>query len=57
LKQTIADGVLQAGGRSIEELELESARVLLELLATRSKGEKGAQAAIASGGGMKNRSK
>jgi hypothetical protein len=31
--------------------------MLLELLATRSKGEKAAQAAIASRGGMKNRSK
>jgi hypothetical protein len=58
IKQTIIDGVLEeAGNRSIEELELERDRMLLELLATRSKGEKVAQAAIASGGGTQSRSK
>jgi 3-hydroxyacyl-CoA dehydrogenase len=52
VKQTITDGVLaEAGTRSIEELELQRDRMLLELLATRSKDEKAAQAAIASGGG------
>jgi carnitine 3-dehydrogenase len=58
IKQTIIDGVLEeAGNRSIEELELERDRMLLELLATRSKGEKAAQAAIASGGRTQSRSK
>jgi hypothetical protein len=47
----------EADNHSIEELELERDRMLLELLATRSKGEKAAQAAIASGGGTKSRSK
>jgi 3-hydroxyacyl-CoA dehydrogenase len=46
VKQTIMDGVLkQANGRSIEELERERDTMLLELLATRAKGEKAAQAA------------
>jgi hypothetical protein len=49
--QTIIDGVLEeAGKRSIEELELERARVLLGLLTTRPGGEKVAQAATAHGG-------
>ena len=51
VKQTIMDGVAkEAGGRSIEELERERDAMLLELLATRSKDEKVAQAAMASGG-------
>jgi 3-hydroxyacyl-CoA dehydrogenase len=53
VKQTIMDGVLkEANGRSIEELERERDTMLLELLATRAKGEKAAQAAepsVASG--------
>src|ERR1700751_1286806 len=54
-KQTITDGVLQeSNGRSIEELERERDTMLLELLATRAKGEKAAQAAEASvAGGSK----
>ena len=52
VKQTIMDGVLkEANGRSIEELERERDAMLLELLATRSKGERAAQAAIAAGHG------
>jgi hypothetical protein len=44
--QTIIDGVLkEAGNRSIEELERERDTMLLELLATRSKGEKVSKAA------------
>jgi hypothetical protein len=39
-----------AGKRSIEELELEHARVLLGLLTTRPEGEKVAQPATADGG-------
>jgi 3-hydroxyacyl-CoA dehydrogenase len=51
VKQTIIDGVLnEANGRSIEELERERDTVLLELLATRAKDDKAAQAAVASGG-------
>jgi hypothetical protein len=51
IKQTIINGVLkEAGNRSIEELERERDSMLLELLVTRSKGEKAAQAAIAGGG-------
>ena len=58
VKQTIMDGVAkEAGGRSIEELERERDTMLLELLATRSKDEKVAQAAMASGGGTQSRSK
>ena len=58
VKQTIMDGVAkEAGGRSIEELERERDAMLLELLATRSKDEKVAQAAMASGGGTQPRSK
>src|SRR5580692_7407183 len=53
VQQTIMDGVLkEANGRSIEELERERDTMLLELLATRAKGEKAAQAAepsVASG--------
>jgi 3-hydroxyacyl-CoA dehydrogenase len=42
IKQTIIDGVLsEAGDRSIEELERERDSMLLELLATRAKTEKG----------------
>jgi 3-hydroxyacyl-CoA dehydrogenase len=49
-KQTIIAGVQnEAGGRSIEELERERDAMLLELLATRTKGEKEAQAAMSSG--------
>jgi CRISPR/Cas system-associated protein Cas10 (large subunit of type III CRISPR-Cas system) len=45
VKQTIVDGVLkEANGRSIAELERERDSMLLELLATRSKGEKPAPA-------------
>ena len=51
-KQTIIDGVLkEAGKRSIEELERERDGMLLELLATRAKGDKIAEAAIAAGRG------
>jgi len=57
IKQTIIDGVLEeAGNRSIEELGRERDTMLLELLATRSKGEKAAQAAVTSGGGAKAQS-
>lgn len=46
VKQTIIDGVLkEAGNHSIEELERERDSMLLELLDTRSKGEKAAKAA------------
>src|ERR1700746_67924 len=45
VKQTIVNGVLkEANGRSIAELERERDSMLLELLATRSKGEKTAHA-------------
>src|ERR1700758_515266 len=45
VKQTIIEGALQeAGNRTIEQLEHERDEVLLELLATRSKGEKTAHA-------------
>ena len=58
VKQTIIQGVLtEAGNRSIEELERERDTMLLELLATRSKGEEAAMAAMASGGGTQTRSK
>lgn len=51
LKKQIADGTLQlAGNRSIEELERERDTMLLELLATRSKGEQAAQVAVATRG-------
>jgi len=46
VKRTIIDGVLkETNGRSIEELERERDSMLLELLATRAKGEKAAQTA------------
>lgn len=49
VKQTLLEGTLkEAGDRSIEELERERDTMLLELLATRAKDEKKAQAAIAS---------
>jgi 3-hydroxyacyl-CoA dehydrogenase len=52
VKQTIIEGVSQeANGRSIEELERERDSMLLELLATRAKGKKGAQTALAGGRG------
>jgi 3-hydroxyacyl-CoA dehydrogenase len=46
VKQTIIDGTLkEAGNRSIEELERERDTMLLELLATRARGEEAAKAA------------
>jgi 3-hydroxyacyl-CoA dehydrogenase len=52
VKQTIVDGVLkEAGERSIEELERERDTMLLELLATRAKGEKAAEAVVGAGRG------
>jgi 3-hydroxyacyl-CoA dehydrogenase len=58
IKQTIIAGVLEeVGGRSIEELEHERDAMLLELLATRSKGEKVAQAAAAGAAGTQARTK
>ena len=52
VKQAIVEGVQkEASKRSIEELEHERDSMLLELLATRAKGEKAAQAAIAAGRG------
>jgi 3-hydroxyacyl-CoA dehydrogenase len=52
VKQTIIEGVTkEANGRSIQELERERDSMLLELLATRAKGEEVAQAAIAGGRG------
>src|SRR5271165_1021751 len=54
VKRTIIMGALEeAGNRSIEELERERDSMLLELLATRAKGEKMAEAAVASAGGGK----
>src|ERR1700760_4180366 len=48
VKQSIIQGVLkEAGNRSIEELEHERDTMLLELLATRAKDKKAAQAAVA----------
>lgn len=50
--KTIIDGVQQeAGSRSVEELEHERDVMLLELLATRAKGEKAAEAAVGVGRG------
>src|SRR5271169_1610185 len=53
-KQIIVDGVLkEANGRPIDELGRERDTMLLELLATRAKGQtaaQGAEAAVASGG-------
>lgn len=58
VKQTIVDGVLEeVDGRSIEELEHERDTMLLELLATRTKGEEAAQAATASTAGPQARGK
>jgi hypothetical protein len=52
VKQTIIEGVTKvANGRSIQELERERDTMLLELLATRAKGEETAEAAIAGGHG------
>ena len=49
-KQMLIDGVLkEAGSRSIDELALERDTMLLELLATRAKGEKAATTAMARG--------
>ncbi|HTR22402.1 MAG TPA: 3-hydroxyacyl-CoA dehydrogenase NAD-binding domain-containing protein [Terriglobales bacterium] len=49
VKQLIIRGVQdEAGNRSIEELERERDAMLLELLATRAKGEKAAEAAMSS---------
>jgi len=51
-KQAIIDGVQkEAGNRSVDELSRERDAMLLELLATREKGEEAAQAAIAGGHG------
>ena len=48
IKQTIIDGVVEeAGNRSISELERERDTMLLDLLATRARGEKEAEAAAA----------
>ncbi len=48
VKQAIVEGVTkEANGRSIAELEHERDAMLLELLATRAKGDEAAQAAIA----------
>ena len=48
VKQTIIEGVLkEVGNRSVEELERERDSMLLELLATRARGEKEAQTTIA----------
>lgn len=56
--KTIIDGVLkEADGRSIEELGHERDAMLLELLATRAKGEEAAVAAVAGTGGTQGRSK
>ena len=56
--KTIIDGVQkEAVNRSIEELGHERDTMLLELLATRSRGEKAARAAMAVGGGTQTRSK
>jgi len=50
--KTIIDGVQQeAGSRSVEELEHERDVMLLELLATRAKGEKAAEVAVGAGRG------
>ena len=50
VKQAIIEGVqAEAGSRSIQELERERDTMLLELLATRAKGEAAAEAAMADG--------
>jgi 3-hydroxyacyl-CoA dehydrogenase len=52
VKQTIIDGVQkEAGKRSVDELNRERDAMLLELLATRAKGEQAAEAATAAGHG------
>src|SRR5467141_1880861 len=52
VKQTIIDGVQkEAANRSVDELNRERDAMLLELLATRAKGEKAAQSATAGGHG------
>src|SRR5256884_5146609 len=52
VKQAIIDGVQkEAANRSVDELNRERDAMLLELLATRAKGEEAAQAAIAGGHG------
>src|SRR6202795_3418566 len=52
VKQVIIDGVQkEAGNRSVDELERERDSMLLELLATRAKGEQAAEAATAGGHG------
>src|ERR1700731_3955968 len=52
VKQIIMDGVQkEAADRSVDELNRERDAMLLELLATRTKGEQAAQAAIAGGHG------
>ncbi len=57
VKKTIIDGVTEeAAGRSIDELARERDQMLLELLATRAKGEKEAQASTAAAIGKKARS-
>jgi carnitine 3-dehydrogenase len=58
IEQAIIDGVLEeAGGRSIDELEQERDAMLLELLATRAKGENAAREAMATGNGAMARSR
>jgi hypothetical protein len=58
IRQTIIEGVLkEAGGRSMPELEQERDTMLLELLATRTNGEKVAQGAMATGNGALARSR
>jgi hypothetical protein len=50
VKQAIIDGVeKEAGNRSVDELNRERDAMLLELLATRAKGEEAAQAATTGG--------
>jgi hypothetical protein len=50
VKQAIIDGVQkEAGNRSVDELNRERDAMLLELLATRAKGEEAAEAATAGG--------
>jgi hypothetical protein len=52
VKQAIIEGVQEeAANRSLDELNRERDAMLLELLATRAKGEAAAKAAIAGGHG------
>jgi hypothetical protein len=52
VKQAIIDGVQkEAANRSVDELNRERDAMLLELLATRAKGEAAAKAAIVGGHG------